>query len=70
MSDADTWGAYLSRNIEDIQEAREAFKTLGSEVSLFQAAIFRELAMLRSTIVADSDADNAEKHEGDAWKEG
>lgn len=66
-----TWGDYLDLHRKDIQELLEAFKERGCVITFFEAAHFVELAMLRSTIVIDSEAAEAEdRDEGEAWKHG
>ena len=68
MSAPDTWGSYLDRNGEDIQEVFNAFKERDCPITLYQAAMYRELALLRSTFVEDSEADKQDRDEGEAWK--
>ncbi|KKL57307.1 hypothetical protein LCGC14_2236730, partial [marine sediment metagenome] len=46
----------------------DAFKERGCPVTLYQAATFRELAMLRSTVVEDSWRDREDLDESNAWK--
>ena len=63
-----TWGSYLDHNKKDIQGVLDAFKERGCPLTLYEAAQFRELALMRSTIAEDSDIDRAERDEADEWK--
>ncbi len=66
--DSSTWGGYLDNNREDIQEVIAAFKDRGCPVTMYEAAMFRELAMLRSTTTAEAEAESQDRDEGEEWK--
>lgn len=66
--DSATWGGYLDNNRVDIEEVISAFKDRGCEITLFEAAQFRELALLRSGAVIEADANTEDRDDGEAWK--
>ena len=66
----DTWGGYLDYNKDDIQEVITAFKARGCAITLYEAAMYREIALHRASFVNHANDSREDREEGEEWKHG